>query len=152
MKEMKRISKLFSDLYDGDPWLGVTIAGTLNGITAEQAARKVGPRWNTIWEIVNHVIDWRLNVLQRVQGDAIVTPDNNYFEPVPDVSEEAWRRTLHRLGESQEDWLEMLKKFKKNELDNEYPSNHMSYYEHMQGIIQHDAYHLGQIVLLAKAL
>jgi uncharacterized damage-inducible protein DinB len=28
----------------------------------------------------------------------------------------------------------------------------MTYYEHIQGIIQHDAYHLGQIVLLSKLL
>ena len=33
-----------------------------------------------------------------------------------------------------------------------YPNNGMSYYEHIQGIIQHDAYHLGQIVLLAKTV
>ncbi len=152
MKEMKRISKLFQDLYDGDPWIGVSLSATLNKLSSEQAAKKVAPHWNTIWEIVNHVISWRLNVLERVQGDVVVSPENNYFEPVTDTSEVAWKKTLMRLKESQEEWNDMLKKYKKNELDNEYPSNHMTYYEHMQGIIQHDAYHLGQIVLLAKAV
>jgi hypothetical protein len=33
-----------------------------------------------------------------------------------------------------------------------YKSNGMTYYEYIHGVIQHDAYHLGQIVLLAKSL
>ena len=32
-----------------------------------------------------------------------------------------------------------------------YPGNQLNYYEHIHGIIHHDIYHLGQIVLLAKS-
>ena len=42
------------------------------------------------------------------------------------------------------------KTFDESDFDKIYPSNKMSYYEHIHGIIQHDAYHLGQIVLLTK--
>ncbi|WP_235811010.1 DUF1572 domain-containing protein [Aequorivita aquimaris] len=38
----------------------------------------------------------------------------------------------------------------KADFEKEYPTNKHSYYKHIHGIIQHDAYHLGQIVLLAK--
>ncbi len=31
-----------------------------------------------------------------------------------------------------------------------YPPEGQTYYEHIHGNIQHDAYHLGQIVMLAK--
>jgi hypothetical protein len=48
--------------------------------------------------------------------------------------------------------MKLLKKFKRKDLEKNYSSNGMSYYEHIQGIVQHDAYHLGQIVLLAKGL
>ena len=152
MKETKRITKLLVDIYDGSPWIDVNLAGTLEKINAGVAARKVSPQWNSIWEIVNHLISWRLNVLQRIQDKVITTPDNNYFAPIEDVSEEAWHSTVKKLGESQQQWMQVLKKFKKKNLEKNYPSNGMSYYEHIQGIIQHDAYHLGQIVLLAKGL
>lgn len=148
---MKRISKLLDDIYDGSPWIDVSLVGTLKDISAERAAKKVAPQWNTIWEIVNHLISWRLNVLQRIQGKIITTPENNYFEPVADTSAAAWQGTLQRLEESQKQWIKVLKKYKKADLEKEYPNNHMTYYEHIQAIIQHDAYHLGQIVLLAKA-
>jgi uncharacterized damage-inducible protein DinB len=150
MKEMKRIAKMMDDIYDGSPWIDVTLVGTLQKVTAEQAARRIAPHWNTIWEIVNHMISWRLNVLQRVQGEVIKTPASNYFEPVTDTSPEAWRATLGRLEESQKQWKKLLKKFKKSDLEKEYPNNGQTYYEHIHAIIQHDHYHLGQLVLLAK--
>lgn len=69
-----------------------------------------------------------------------------------DASEEAWLNTLDKLEDSQEQWRLVLKKLKKKDLEKTYPANGMSYYEHIQGIVQHDAYHLGQIVILAKVV
>ena len=37
-------------------------------------------------------------------------------------------------------------------LDNLYPDNNPKYCKNIHGFIQHDAYHLGQIVLLRKAV
>lgn len=151
MKEIKRITKLLDDIYGGSPWIDVNLMGTLKNISADQAAKKVSQQWNTIWEIVNHLISWRLSVLQRIQDKVLASPADNYFSEVKDTSGEAWEETLKKLEDSQLQWMLVLKKFKKKELEKNYPTSGMSYYEQIQGIIQHDAYHLGQIVLLAKA-
>lgn len=152
MKETERIEKLFTDLYNGEPWIGVSISGVLKNISAEQASKKVSPELNSIWEIVNHIITWRLNVLERVQGKVITTPDNNYFDVNTETSETEWKNSLKRLKDSQQKWISFLKKFKEKDFEVIYPNNGLSYYEHIHGIIQHDAYHLGQIVLLAKEI
>ena len=150
MKETKRTQKLFEDLYEGEPWIGVTLFDTLKRIPAEKAAKKIAPHWNSIWEITNHIITWRLNVLERLHGNKMTTPDNNYFESVTDTSKAAWKKTLKHLEESQQQWTSFLKIFNEKDFENIYSRNGLSYYEHIHGIIQHDAYHLGQIVLLAK--
>ena len=150
MKETKRISSLFKRLYDGSPWIDINITSVLQNISAEQASKRILKNCNTIWEITNHLIDWRLNVLQRVQGKIIKSPDNNYFEPVTDTSERNWTNTLQRLLGVQKDWIEFLDKVDLGELGKVYTPNTMTYYEHIHGIIQHDVYHLGQIVLLSK--
>lgn len=150
MKESEHIEKLFENLYDGSPWIDVTIIGTLKNISAEKAAIKISPGRNSIWQILNHIIAWRENVLLRVQGNEIVTPNNNYFMDVTNISEAAWEKTLERLGNSQKQWTDFLKNFSESQFDKIYPVNKMSYYEHIHGILQHDAYHLGQIVLLSK--
>ena len=150
MKETERIIKLFEDLFEGEPWIEVNLIGTLKGITAEQAAKRSLAERNTIWEIVNHLISWRQNVLERIQGKVITTPGNNYFTAVTDTSPEAWTSTLHQLKVSQLQWINFLRTFRESDFEKIYPINSMTYYEHIHGIIQHDAYHLGQIVLLAK--
>ncbi|MEJ7586378.1 MAG: DinB family protein [Ferruginibacter sp.] len=149
MKETKRISGLFTDIYNGDSWIGETLSGVLANVSAADAAKKTAP-WNSIWEIVNHIISWRDNVLLRVQGNIMKTPAGNYFTPVTDQSDTAWKNTLHELKLSQEKWINFLQIMLEEDLENIYPNNNNTYYHNIHGIIQHDAYHLGQIVLLAK--
>lgn len=150
MREKERIEKLFENIYNGDPWIDITILGTLKNISAEQAASKPSPQWNSIWEIVKHIISWRLNVLQRVQGKIAMSPDHNYFVPLTDISEAAWQNILKSLEDSQREWLSFLKRFNDEDFEKIYAGNNHSYYEHIHGIIQHDVYHLGQIIFLAK--
>ena len=150
MKSTKRLSKLFTDLYNGDPWLGVTIMDTLKDISPAQACKKIAPERNSIWQIINHMISWRENVLLRVQGNQISSPNNNYITDITDTSQKAWKETLARLENSQQQWISFLQDFDKKSFDTIYAPNGMSYYEHINGILQHDAYHLGQIVLLSK--
>ena len=150
MKETTRISKLFDDLFDGHPWIDVMIWPTLTQLTAEQAGRRIYDDWNTIWEITNHMISWRENVLRRVQGEVIQSPANNYIEPVADMSAQAWQDTLERFKTTQAAWANFLNQFNENNFSAVYPPNGLTYYEHMHGILQHDAYHLGQIVIMSK--
>lgn len=150
VKETERIASLLSNLYRGHPWLEVTLLETLQTISAKQASAKLFPNGNSIWEILNHLISWRFAVLQRVRGEITNTPENNYFEPQTDISEAAWLNTLKKLDDSQKEWILFLKGCNDGSLEKEYPGNGLTYYEHIHGILQHDAYHLGQIVLLAK--
>lgn len=150
MKESARIRKLFRDLYDGDPWLEVNLSDTLKGITSDQASRRIAEGRNTIWEIVNHVVQWRFHVLKRLKGEKAPSPEHNFILPVEESSQQAWNRTLQELEKSQQAWLSFLEGLDENEYDEVYSENNMSYYDHIQGILQHDAYHLGQVVLLSK--
>lgn len=150
MNEPQRIRQLFENLYNGNPWLEITLAGTLANISAEQASAKKYAGQNSIWEITNHLVEWRLNVLERVNGKTIITPEHNYILPIEDTSAEAWQKTLQELKESQVKWTTFLSAMNEAALSNVYPQNGHTHYEHIHGIIQHDAYHLGQIVLLSK--
>ncbi|MBO9584067.1 MAG: DinB family protein [Flavobacterium sp.] len=152
MSESKRISNLYQSIYNGNPWLEVNLDSTLKNVTAEQAYRKINPNLNTIWEIVNHLIQWRRNILERMQGEVIVTPDHNYFVPVLDPSEVAWEQSLQTLAKTQDSWNAFFENFNDEDLAKIYVNNGHTYYEHIHGIIQHDVYHLGQIVILKKLL
>ena len=148
--ESLRLISLFEKLYDGSPWVDVNLVSILEPITANQASRRVLPNCNTIWEITNHIILWRQNVLQRINGAIIEATETNYFEPVKDTSKDAWTNTLSTLKATHEKWIQFLRNFESLQFETLYAANNMTYYEHIHGILQHDCYHLGQIVLLAK--
>ena len=150
MNEIKRIASLFDKLYTGEPWIDVNILSTLKRIDGAQASRRVLENCNTIWEILNHLIAWRRLVIARLKGNDVPSPENNFIEPVQDVSEEAWQSTLQRLENSQLEWIAFLQEFQETDLDKLYKLGAMTNYELIHGIIQHDAYHLGQLVILSK--
>lgn len=150
MTEQRHIYDLFKSGYDGSPWLDVNLAGTLKNIDAEQAAEKISPGINSIWELTNHILMWRKTVLERVNGAITQTPDHNYFFSVADTSQQAWENLLADLNSTQQEWLSFIEQVKEPSFDTVYPVNGHTYYEHILGILQHDVYHLGQIVMLAK--
>ncbi len=152
MKEQDQVIKLFSDQFEGTPWIDVNILSTLEVITAKEAATKPFPDFNSIWEIVNHMIRWRETVLQRIQGENISSPDDNYFSFIRDRSETEWRKTLEHFGKLNTLWVNEIKKIKRKDLDAKHEFSAFSNYELMHGILQHDAYHLGQIRLLKKMI
>ncbi|MBI3259442.1 MAG: DinB family protein [Ignavibacteriae bacterium] len=152
MTEAERIAKSFEDLFNGNPGIFVTLVGTLENITHTQASARPYPKLHSIWEIVNHLIGWRLNVLERVQGNVVKAPENNYFASIEDTSLSAWNETLAQLKDSQLLWADFLKTFNEQDFEKVNDRSNLNYYEHIQGIIQHDAYHLGQIVILAKSV
>lgn len=152
MKEVNLIIKLFKDLFEGNSWIDVNIMNTIKGLSSEEAATKVYNEFHTVWEIVNHMISWRLAVLERMQGKLSDEPPDNYFSEVADKSDTAWNETLIRLRETQLKWIKFLETFSEDQFTIEYPTNHMTYYEHIHGILQHDAYHLGQLTSLVKTI
>jgi uncharacterized damage-inducible protein DinB len=150
MKESERILQMYQELYDGSPWIEVNILSSLREIKPEQAVKRVAPDRNNIWEILNHLVSWRMNVLQRVHGEINDAPENNYFVKKEEADIGEWKELLLQLENSQKEWVGFLKGLEDENLEQTYPSNNMSYYKHIHGILQHDAYHLGQIVLLSR--
>jgi uncharacterized damage-inducible protein DinB len=152
MTEQEQLAKLFSDLFDGSPWIDVNVMNTLDEVSAKEAATKVFPNFNSIWEIVHHQIRWRDTVMKRMNGEVVESPDDNYFSYIRDRSENAWRQTKEQFRKSQEEWLQQLGKWKKKELQEQYAASPFTKHELVYGILQHDAYHLGQIRLLLKLI
>lgn len=150
MKQVELLAKEFQKLFNGASWIDVNIVATLASLNAEQAAAKPFGNVNSIWEIVNHLANWREAVLKRINGVDFPSPENNFFEPLADISPKAWTETLQRLNESQKAWSALLHKMNDSDLEEQSVQRKQTKYELISGILQHDAYHLGQVVILKK--
>jgi uncharacterized damage-inducible protein DinB len=152
--EIKRIISLLQATFKGDPWHGSSLMSMLTHITAEQAQAKPYIQIHSIWELVLHMIAWRRFTWQKLSGNRdydINTPEQDW-PSVALTDEQAWQQTLDDLRQSQHILLERIMELEDAFLDTVVPGRAYTFYVLLQGIIQHDVYHSGQIALLKKHL
>ena len=71
---------------------------------------------------------------------------------MPDESPEAWRATLERLKAAHRELAADVAKLGDSDLIGRVPGKDHTVLTMVHGIIEHDAYHGGQIAILKKAL
>ena len=153
----EQIHKGFSD----DPWHGPSTLSLLEDLTAREAAAYAVPGGHSVWEIVLHMISWHNEVRRRLSGNAPAMPEEGDWPRVGKVSEAAWRRDLERLEASLTELLDTLDGLNEKDLDriggglsDRDPAlgTGVTLRAMINGLVQHNAYHSGQIALLRKAL
>jgi uncharacterized damage-inducible protein DinB len=149
MREKEKIAELFEFLQQGDCWVGVNMQQALKGIDAGMAAAVLYRGGNTIWQLVNHLVYWRKTVLIRLQGKNALPPMPDMYLP-SDLSEDSWQTTIRHFEEVYQQLHTAITNFREEQLDKDSPKKGQTYYHLLTGCLQHDAYHLGQIVLLKK--
>jgi uncharacterized damage-inducible protein DinB len=135
-------------------WHGSALADLLGDVTAEQAAERPIRGAHTIWELVLHATAWTEIARERLIGSAKAdpTPEEDW-PPVPtDRSPDAWRTTLERLKEAHRELAADVEKLGDSDLIGRVPGKDHAVLTMLHGIIEHDAYHGGQIAILKKAL
>ena len=137
----------------GPMWHGPALADVLDGVTAEQAAARPIPGAHTIWELVLHATAWTEIARERLAGSAKgePTPEEDW-PPVTDQSADAWRATVERLKEAHRELAAEVSGMDDSQLVGRVPGKDHSVLTMFHGIIEHDAYHGGQIAILKRAL
>ncbi len=139
----------FAACCDQDVWF-VSLGNALGGVTAENAVWKPEGADNSIWETVNHIIFWNERWLQRYRGE-LNEPQDVENKGTFKSKENDWQKTLERLWTVMDEWREKLDIITDEKLES--PVN-AQYQEAWRSPLAHqnihNAYHIGQIVLLRK--
>jgi uncharacterized damage-inducible protein DinB len=156
MTEVERIADQLRRAFEGEAWHGPSLLKILEGIEATQAAAHPIPAAHSIWELVLHIAAWKDAGKRRLEGDRAQLTDAEDWPKVTDTTEEAWQDTMEKLIECQRKLLDAISRLDESRLDEPIikdPSIPFStVYVTLQGVVQHDLYHAGQIAILKKAL
>ncbi|MBC9928838.1 DinB family protein [Chitinophaga qingshengii] len=152
MQLTEHLASSLEALYNGKPWLDVTFREHLSRIDAKQAVKSLNGS-NNIWQIVNHVIYWHQRVDRYMHNEPPEKDGDlpDFYMP-ENHGEENWQGTIHRLEHSFDLMAASIRKFPEAELFDTFPGTDKQAIYYLQGLAEHDAYHLGQIVLLRKYL
>ena len=139
----------FTACYDENNWF-VSLKSALENVTADQAAWKPANVDNSIWESVNHIIFWNEQWLKRYRGE-LNEPQDVENKGTFRSNETDWQATISKLDHVMNEWREKLGTID----DAKFEEPVAEYYQFpwrsplaQQNI--HNAYHIGQILLLRK--
>ncbi len=147
--ETARIADQLRRVYDGSAWHGPSLKQILSGLTDEQARARLNTNVHSIWEIVQHTGAWARIGRERLSATDI--RDHN--------EEENWGPmvgTWHQAQTSLDQEMRLLEQailsFPESRLEEAAPATEpQTFYVLLHGVVQHIAYHSGQIMLLKKA-
>jgi len=145
-----------NEVFNGEPWFGESIVGSLQKVSLEYWTKKPENTTNSIASIVCHMIDWRYFVVEKLKGNASfdipLNTKEDWRENVVISSEEDKEKIFLELRDSQEELIKLIKEKKDTWLQEITPGKEYTNDYMLQGILQHDVYHLGQINVINSQL
>ena len=148
--EINRILKQFADLQHGNCWIGNNFKKVLHDVGVDEALKNIPGIKNNIWRLVAHITYWRTSVVNRLTGTTNPPPFADFLLP-DNCNEENWRQALHDFEAAYHLLRNAIHHFNEDNLDKPSPRKDQTFYELIMGCLQHDAYHLGQMMLVKKA-
>ncbi|HEY0656771.1 MAG TPA: DinB family protein [Chryseosolibacter sp.] len=147
--ETEKILSLLKRTFERGAWHGPSVKEALKDVDRELALKRIG-NTHSIIELVAHMTSWRLYVINRLQGNnSYVVSDSMNFPKRDD-----WQNVLAELDNSQQQLLALIETFPVYKLSELVPVSEQNYTYNtlLNGIIHHDVYHAGQIMLIRRAM
>jgi uncharacterized damage-inducible protein DinB len=147
--EIEKLTSLLRKTFNANAWHGPAVKEVLHDVTPELSLKRLN-NTHSIIELVTHMTSWRIFVIEKLQGNEQYTvSDELNFPKTTD-----WVRAVADLDASQSRLLAAIEKFPLEKLSELVPPSDKykyTYYTLIHGIINHDLYHTGQIMLIKKA-
>jgi uncharacterized damage-inducible protein DinB len=148
MQAVQRLIKQLDTVYRGNPWYGVSVKKSLTGVLPQYYTARFTT--HNIAEYVRHMLAWKQFVIKRLEGDLEFKIELNSvddWQVINDLNKEEWTQLLSDMDAAHEKLIDMLQHKSDTLLSEQVPGSQFQYDFEMtlNGILQHDVYHLGQI-------
>lgn len=145
-------------LAEGLKWLFVTpnvgwfipFTAAVAGLTAEQAARRPAPGFNSVWMVVNHICFWQEVILNRLQNTpvdpSVLQAGQGWDEPRDPVNQADWEAACERAVRLNQQVAERAANLSDEALARPIETWNEHYAQAIQGLIAHNSYHICEII------
>lgn len=150
---LSRIADRFETVYNGSPWYGENFRDILGAIRPEQAVATPALTVHSIHEIVGHIYHWREFVLDRLfvaaglPGSKI---EESEWSVQTEANAESWTEFKAAFHVQHRQLIQRLRHLDDRLLTSQVPDQQYTYERLLNGVLEHDLYHFGQIALLKK--
>ena len=155
MHELKYWINQFQSIYNGPNWIGDSILSVVNDLSAQIAFEKPPGNRHSIAEILKHMMVWKYLLVNRLSGDNIYDVDQEKSFDTSiygEATSEAFKKLLSDVDDCQRELISLLEKATPEVLQSSVAGRNYTMQYLINGVLQHDIYHLGQLAFLKKQL
>jgi uncharacterized damage-inducible protein DinB len=137
----------------GESWIDETFAKKFEHMNEENAFRQPLPGVHSVAQLVSHLVEWQLSIFNIWKGGLrTVTMESglNWLDS-PTLQTRGWPALKMRFEETQEQMMQFLSAQDDGFLQKIDVEGHTNRF-YLEGIIDHNMYHLGQIGLVLSML
>jgi len=152
MNVTQQLAKHVRDVHFGVNWTWVNLKDTLADVTWQQAATQMDA-CNTIASLVYHMNYYLNAVFGVLQGKPLDSKHENSFRHPSIRSQKDWNNLLDKLWQDAEQFASLVEQLPEHKLWETFvEEKYGNYFRNINGVVEHNHYHLGQIVLLKKLI
>jgi len=151
MPDATRIVEQLRNAFQGNAWHGPALLKLLADVDSATAAAHSMPETHSIWELVLHIAAWDEAVNRRiVERKALQLKGAQNFPPVKDKSLAAWKKAVAHLKKTHSALVKTAAGLSDKQLGERVPGKKYNIRFMLDGVVQHELYHAGQIAILKK--
>jgi uncharacterized damage-inducible protein DinB len=153
-KELNTIIADLNNVLYGEPWYGKALFVLLDEVHPAVVFKKPKRNAHSLIELVYHMITWADFTLKRLQRDKNYDPELEELLDWRkiDALEHTWSKGLKELKSIHEEILSMLREKDDSLLKEKVDFRDYDFGVLLNGLIQHNIYHLGQLAYVKKLL
>ena len=153
-KETQSIIKNLESTLSGQPWFGRAVYEILSEIDEAKVNAKLNNNSHSMLELLWHMNTWAEFVLANLENrsaDDLKTIEKNDWRNL-DPAIHTWKKGMEQLQSMHKKIIELLVDKEDEFLKEIVPTRSFNYRFMLNGLIQHNIYHLGQIAYVKKML
>ena len=151
-EEIDRMISVLDDLQKGECWIGYNAMQVLHGLDAAAGQKKAYEAGNTIWQLVFHISYWRKHLVKRLKNGSEMPFDGPDFQQADNPEHHSWDELLKDFDETYVLLRDTILGLDITQLNQTLSGEDVqyTYYKQVMGAMQHDAFHLGQIMVIRR--
>lgn len=151
---IKHFVKHQLDIISEEPWFGDGFRSKIDQLSSEEAFTKPLSRLHAVAELVSHATEWKKEGINQLKGNLPVlkmdSPNN--WKSIDELKRTGWEEIREEFYTSVNELVNLLNTKDDAFLDQLTADKRYTYRFLLEGLLDHDVYHLGQIAITIKFL
>lgn len=153
-KEVQSIIRNLQNTLSGEPWFGRAIYPILEEADKSEVYSKPNNTGHSLIELLYHMITWAefcLKQLENTSPQEVKEVESRDWQEI-DPKNHSWKNEMSEFRKNHEQIISILETKEDSILKEIVPGREFNFRFMLNGLIQHNIYHLGQIAYLNKML